>query len=616
MLGRRSLTQILSGIVGRGWMGRCRARKSRINYFVMRLSHSVSSSTAPSKYTIPSSERVTTTTAGVLVNNQTTSNNETNSAACDTLINMAVNRDISGILDELRNMHRKDVAMDKESHYVDELDLGTLFAKLYFEEKVAISDVSSIEHCCDILDLLEQDHPSFVQQGYSKLLDLCMTGEKFEKIVCFLMNRIIERDIHLGNSTFEAVIHFLINNNHVEEAISFSHKIPLSREILLHLVEPLFLFGRHLEFAQLFEKCCTPLIMTIADVRWVIVSMIWAHGLRPPLSQEENENFVTAIIRSIDSYKCVIEAMADHDPNCNRASVNKIFHCINVSLRHVFRQANQHTDFDDTERIISDIRYRFATSRNFSPYPFIPQDCVFSSNFSRDIPDITAQLTECSSDTLKNPFLLSNSLWPQDYANNIRTLVGEGDSEEDYDEDSESDSDFDEDYSSEDESFSDEIEISSSSDDGCISDVDECDDDISEKNSRVDMISHLSRSREDNFTFGQGIREEDGLNSLEMIVKFFLINNRIHVLVSAPRETLSAKQIRNYSPQGAVSDLVTNLTVTDDYTVKDFVVADISGQLGEDQNFRFASDLFGDSRRLHDVDSPTKSLQVIRDEMN
>ena len=430
----------------------------------------------------------------------------------DTLIHLAMKKDVSGILLELENMHNSSCSQESsdeaESSREYESELAILAANLFFNEKVTTADVTSIEQCCDIFDLLDGPHPVLAQQGYSKLLELSLSKDRLQ-LVCCLCKRLLAQDIRLEKALCDSLLTYLTGCGQIEQALALARTVPLSRQIILALVEPLFLSHQYMEFASLFRQYCLPFNndTSLTDVNLVVISMIWAKGISPPLLEADREEFVASIVRSLDAYRAIFHDMASKDPHYSRVAVNKLFRVMQEAVQYVFLSSNEGCEVEeeaededddgeaaalreDTASVVSELRRKFVTSLYFSPFPFMPQDSTTATNFSPKIQDITAQVADTplgnrkqqqkqelqeqeqvgKVDTLaisvsasvsaaesvlgeeegerkgRSSFFLSNYLWQQDYADVINSLVEDREDDGPYYDDSEDDdSDSDED---------------------------------------------------------------------------------------------------------------------------------------------------------------------------
>ena len=588
----------------------------------------------------------------------------------DTLVNLTMNKDVAGILSELESMYSlsSGTGSSSSSGSVSECgsesdsisegvsdtatttlskpepepepELGTMAAKLFFNEKVSEADVLSIEQCCDIFDLLDDQHPVLAQQGYSKLLELSLTKDRLQLVTC-LCKRLLAQDVRLEKPFYDTLVTYLTSNGMVDDALAIAQTIPMTKQVLFALVEPLFLSGRHMQYAELFKTYCSPFNndTTVTDVNLVIVSMIWAKGLCQTLEEAEREIFVASIVRSLESYKAIFHDIASRDPQYSSTIINKLFYVMQDSLEHVFLNCEDENK-EDTAGIISNLRRKFVSSRYFSPFPFMPQDCTSSTNFPHTIHDITAQL---AAGAVNNPdegsaFFLSNYLWSQDYADVINSLVEERDDDSPYydsdgDSDSDSDSDIDADYDS-----GIEEGASSSDDDDDTSDEDGVEysinlkvDEISnpslkehhslngKSRRRVDMEAHIARNIEDLAYYHQRSEQAARNNAMKSFISGFQIEQKINLLL---RESgMIAPEHNNYHDTRcpykiAICEIMEKMAYVDEGVLDLSNLGDLSGQLRRDNNIRLSHDIFGFEPPHQFSESSYDSLKFMKDDVN
>jgi hypothetical protein len=610
--------------------------------------------------------RCLTQSSPTTIHTTTTSKAKVPDTTPHTLINLAGNKDIEGILLELETMYSSSQATNSDapkSSMESEPELAALAANLFFNEKVSTSDVTSIEQCCDIFDLLDEKHPLLAQQGYSKLLELSLSKDRLQ-LVCCICTRLLAQDVRLEKSFYDSLVTYLTTSGQVEQALAIARTVPISKQILLSLVEPLFLFQQHMEFASLFKQYCYPFHnggITMIDVNLVIVSMIWAKSLCPPMSETEREDFVSSIVSSLHAYKAIFHELGSStsNPTYDRAVVNKLFFVMQDSLEHVFLSSEE-DDREETAGIVADLRRKFVTSRYFSPYPFMPQDCTSTTNFPPSIRDITAQVAAVghgadaaaesvaepvpsvsASDSASAPFFLSNDLWAQDYADVINSLVEEREDDDggpyydDSDSDSEDEAESDYDSGIEEGASSSE-EDSSSDEDGMeysinlklnSTSLNSKGHHVNNKlintlHKRVDMESYLARGRDE---LPHALRESSRdrrHDAMKSFISSFQMEHKIDLLLRGSIGMFHPAEHQHQHESGeprcphrlAVANFMQHLGYVDEDVAEGWATEDISSQCRR-QNIRLSSDLFGFEPRHHFSESSYDSLRTVKDEV-
>lgn len=577
----------------------------------------------------------------------------TSSTTPGTLIGLAVKKDVDGILLELENMLSSSSSIgsssinssdaptssaNEESSENYAPKLAALVANMFFNDKVSTVNISSIEQCCDIFDLLDEKHPVLAQQGYSKLLELTMSKD-YQQLVCRLCSRLIAQDVRLEKAHIDSLVGYLTTRGEVAQALALAQTVPVTRQIIFSLAEPLLMSHQHMVFADLFKQFCSPFNngSSLTDVNLAIISMMWAHALAPPQSEADRDEFVASITNSLDSYKAVFHDMVSRDATYNRRAVSKLFCVMKDALHHVFLCTDPE-DREDTARVLASLRRKFVTSHYFCPFPFLPPDCSDDTNFSPSVSDITAQL----GGRAETAFFLSNSLWPQDYADTINNLVGEredinpfydgyddGDVDSDSDSDSEYDSsieegasssDSDSDSSEEGTEYSINIGLDITATRSLTKDHSKCMDLFPKVCKLVDMDSYLSRCREELPHAREDSSQEDREEAMRSFVSGFQIDQKINLLVQGAM--LSGERAGGGNNAGSCPHILavcrkmqTLGYVDEDDVTLNYSVADISKQCRL-ENIRLAGDLFGYGPLGHVSEGPYESIKYMKDEIN